>query len=66
MIHYNNALEAWRRRQEKKAEAELLKAEALKTISEQPADKINPLVYIIPVAAIIVLGIVVIVIKRKK
>ena len=64
--NYNYALfDAFRKRKEKEAEADLIKAQALAEIAGQPAEKTNPLLYVIPIAAVVVLGIVVI-IKRKK
>lgn len=48
------------------AEAKLLQAEAMADIAGKPAQKINPVIFLIPVAAIITLGIVVVAIKKRK
>lgn len=48
------------------AEAEQTKAEALLALANKPATKTSPLVFIIPVAAMVTLGIVVFLIKKRK
>ena len=48
------------------AESELIKAEALLEMSRQPAQRTSPLVYLIPVAGILVIGAIVIIAKKRR
>lgn len=49
-----------------KAEAELLKAQALANLANKPAQGTNPLIFLIPVVGLLVLGAVFIIIRRRK
>ena len=62
--NWNNLFEALNERLATKAEADKLKAEALNKIASQPAQKVSPLIYLIPVAALGILGL--IIYLRKK
>jgi len=58
--------QACRDRKELELETDRMKAEALLSMANQPAQKTSPLIYLIPVAGILVLGAIVLVAKKRK
>jgi hypothetical protein len=63
---FNNLFEARRDRLAKEAEAELLKAQAMSDMARQPAQKTSPLLYLIPIAGILVIGAVILIARKKR
>lgn len=49
-----------------KADADLLKAQAITNLASQPAQKTNPLLIIIPVAVLLIGGVTAFILLRKK
>ena len=49
-----------------KAEAALLKAQAYADLANKPAQEMNPLIFIIPVAGLLTLGVIFIVASKRK
>lgn len=62
---YNNIF-GWSQAEKDEAEAKKIKAEALATLASKPAQKMNPLIFIIPVAGLLTLGVIFIVATRRK
>ena len=58
--------QACRDRKEMELETDRMKAEALISMANQPAQKTSPLLYLIPVAGILVIGVIVIIAKKKR
>ena len=65
-IAYNNLFEAYRERKATEAEAKLLQAQTMAELVDLPIQKISPLLYLIPVAGILVIGAVILMSKKRK
>lgn len=66
-VDYNNFLDAWKERRAARAQAELTRAEALQDFANRPADESSKLLIILPIAVVVIGGIVaVVMLKRKK
>ena len=49
-----------------KAEADLIRAQALADLASRPARETNPLIFIIPAAGLLVLGTIFIIMRKRK
>jgi hypothetical protein len=64
--NYNNLFEAYRIRKEMEAESGLIKAQAMASIAKAETGKGSALIYIIPIIAVVGIGVAYFIIKRKK
>lgn len=63
---YNQILGIGEGTQATKAEADKIKAQALLGLANRPAQKTSPLLFVIPVAGILVLGTIIIIASKRK
>lgn len=61
---YNNIF-GWGEARRTEAEAELVQAQAYASLANKPAQKMNPLIFIIPVAGLLTLGVIFIVASKR-